>query len=61
MWTKPHAFLPKDHLYTCFGHCVLGASSFCSPTFDHPGTATEGQAFFLLMEAAYSALEGEGK
>jgi rhamnogalacturonyl hydrolase YesR len=27
-----------------------------SPTFNHPGTATEGQAFFLLMEAAYSAL-----
>ena len=25
-----------------------------SPTFDHPGTATEGQAFFLLMEIAYS-------
>lgn len=24
-----------------------------SPGFDHPGTATEGQAFFLLMEAAY--------
>jgi unsaturated rhamnogalacturonyl hydrolase len=23
-----------------------------SPTFDHPGTATEGQAFFLLMEAS---------
>jgi rhamnogalacturonyl hydrolase YesR len=23
-----------------------------SPTFDSPGTATEGQAFFLLMEAA---------
>jgi rhamnogalacturonyl hydrolase YesR len=23
-----------------------------SPTFDHPGTAAEGQAFFLLMEAA---------
>jgi rhamnogalacturonyl hydrolase YesR len=23
-----------------------------SPGFDHPGTATEGQAFFLLMEAA---------
>ena len=23
-----------------------------SPRFDHPGTATEGQAFFLLMEAA---------
>ena len=23
-----------------------------SPHFDRPGTATEGQAFFLLMEAA---------
>jgi unsaturated rhamnogalacturonyl hydrolase len=27
-----------------------------SPAFDHPGTATEGQAFFLLMEAAYEDL-----
>ncbi|HTY01837.1 MAG TPA: glycoside hydrolase family 88 protein [Bacteroidota bacterium] len=25
-----------------------------SPEFDHPGTATEGQAFFLMMEAAYA-------
>lgn len=24
-----------------------------SPDFDHPGVATEGQAFFLLMEAAH--------
>jgi len=24
-----------------------------SPEFDHPGTATEGQAFFILMETAY--------
>jgi rhamnogalacturonyl hydrolase YesR len=24
-----------------------------APTFDHPGTAPEGQAFFLLMEAAH--------
>jgi len=24
-----------------------------SPDFDHPGTATEGQAFFILMETAY--------
>ncbi len=23
-----------------------------SPTFEKPGTATEGQAFFILMEAA---------
>ncbi len=27
-----------------------------APNFDHPGTATEGQAFFLLMEAAYNNL-----
>ncbi|MGA9120651.1 MAG: glycoside hydrolase family 88 protein, partial [Bacteroidota bacterium] len=27
-----------------------------SPEFDHPGTATEGQAFFIMMEAAYSDL-----
>ena len=25
-----------------------------APHFDRPGTAPEGQAFFLLMEAAYS-------
>ncbi len=29
-----------------------------SPEFDHPGTATEGQAFFILMEVAYKDLEG---
>ncbi|TFK50622.1 Six-hairpin glycosidase [Heliocybe sulcata] len=30
---------------------VLGVCG--SPSFDHPGTAAEGQAFFLLMEAEY--------
>lgn len=29
-----------------------------SPTFEAPGTATEGQAFFLLMEAAHRDLTG---
>jgi len=29
-----------------------------SPEFDHPGTATEGQAFFVLMEVARKDLEG---
>ena len=24
-----------------------------APHFDHPGTAPEGQAFFMLVEAAY--------
>jgi unsaturated rhamnogalacturonyl hydrolase len=28
-----------------------------APHFDRPGTATEGQAFFLLMEAAYQDLK----
>jgi rhamnogalacturonyl hydrolase YesR len=27
-----------------------------SPEFDHPGTATEGQAFFIMMEVAYDEL-----
>ena len=27
-----------------------------SPEFDHPGTATEGQAFFLMMETARSEM-----
>lgn len=29
-----------------------------SPTFEKPGVATEGQAFFILMEAAYRDLSG---
>jgi unsaturated rhamnogalacturonyl hydrolase len=32
-----------------------------SPRFDRPGTATEGQAFFLLMEAAHSLLASMSK
>lgn len=28
-----------------------------SPEFDHPGTATEGQAFHILMDVAYRALD----
>jgi unsaturated rhamnogalacturonyl hydrolase len=27
-----------------------------SPEFDHPGTATEGQVFYILMEVAHDAL-----
>jgi unsaturated rhamnogalacturonyl hydrolase len=34
---------------------VQGVSG--SPFFDRPGTSTEGQAFFLMMEAAYNKLE----
>jgi len=30
-----------------------------APNFNHPGTATEGQAFFLLMEAAYRDMNSQ--
>jgi unsaturated rhamnogalacturonyl hydrolase len=32
-----------------------------APTFDHPGTAPEGQAFYLLMEIAANRLMTRGK
>jgi unsaturated rhamnogalacturonyl hydrolase len=32
-----------------------------SPEFDHPGTATEGQAFFIMMERAYNELNNDLK
>jgi len=32
-----------------------------SPEFDHPGTATEGQAFFIMMEVAYNELNTNSK
>jgi unsaturated rhamnogalacturonyl hydrolase len=32
-----------------------------SPEFDHPGTATEGQAFFIMMEVAYNDLNNNSK
>jgi rhamnogalacturonyl hydrolase YesR len=42
-------------------HAKVGADGLVqgvcgSPDFAHPGVATEGQAFFLLMEAAYRDL-----
>jgi len=32
-----------------------------SPEFDHPGTATEGQAFFIIMEVAYHEMNDSSK
>ena len=32
-----------------------------SPEFDHPGTATEGQAFFIMMEVAYHEMNDGNK
>lgn len=43
------ALAQVDHLGFVQGVCG-------SPEFDHPGTATEGQAFHILMEAAYNRL-----
>ena len=52
----PHAHKMREAAYSkvdTFGYVndVCGA-----PFFDSPGRATEGQAFFLLMEAAYNNL-----
>jgi rhamnogalacturonyl hydrolase YesR len=43
------AHLKVDNLGLVQGVCG-------SPEFDHPGTATEGQVFFILMEVAYKDL-----
>jgi hypothetical protein len=39
------------------GRLAVISSNCGSPNFDSPGTATEGQAFFLLMETAAADLE----
>ena len=36
--------------------CIQNAAG--SPWFNKPGTTTEGQAFFLMMEAVYRKLKG---
>jgi hypothetical protein len=43
------AHLKVDELGLVHGVCG-------SPEFDHPGTATEGQAFFIMMETAFEDL-----
>ena len=59
-WLDP-AYLPTAERMRQAAHQKVDENGLVqdvcgSPDFDHPGTATEGQAFFLLMEAAHHDL-----
>lgn len=47
----------REKIYEKVDELGLVQGVCAAPTFDYPGTAPEGQAFFLLMEAAYNDLE----
>jgi len=51
-----HAEAMRDAVITKIDDRGLVQGVCAAPTFDYPGTAPEGQAFFLLMEAAYRDL-----
>ncbi len=53
---RPHADRMREAVYTKVDDFGLVQGVCGAPRFDRPGTATEGQAFFLLMEAAYRDL-----
>jgi unsaturated rhamnogalacturonyl hydrolase len=59
-WIESHYLAAADRMRTaaCQKVDMFGlVQGVCgAPNFDRPGTATEGQAFFLLMEAAYREL-----
>ena len=60
-WLEPAYLFYADHMRAA-AHAKVDAlglvQGVCgSPQFDHPGYATEGQAFFLLMEAAHRDLQ----
>ena len=44
----------RESIYEKVDDSGLVQGVCAAPTFDYPGTAPEGQAFFLLMEAAYA-------
>jgi unsaturated rhamnogalacturonyl hydrolase len=47
-----HADRMREAVYEKVDEAGLVQGVCGAPNFDRPGTATEGQAFFLLMEAA---------
>jgi rhamnogalacturonyl hydrolase YesR len=51
-----HADKMRQAVYSKVDEFGLVQGVCGAPNFDRPGTATEGQAFFLLMEAAYHDL-----
>jgi unsaturated rhamnogalacturonyl hydrolase len=50
----PHADRMRQAVYGKVDDYGLVQGVCGAPNFNRPGTATEGQAFFLLMEAAYA-------
>ncbi|MGB8215140.1 MAG: glycoside hydrolase family 88 protein [Anaerolineales bacterium] len=62
-WLDPHYLPFADRMRTAAIGKVddLGlVQGVCgAPNFDYPGTATEGQAFHLLMEAAYRDMQSD--
>lgn len=46
----------REKVYTKVDEYGFVQGVCAAPTFNYPGTAPEGQAFFLLMEAAYNDL-----
>jgi unsaturated rhamnogalacturonyl hydrolase len=57
----PNSFLTYADRMRAAAHRQVGEDGLVrgvcgSPTFDHPGVAVEGQAFYLLMEAAHHDL-----
>lgn len=55
IYLKPAAKMRKAYHNKVDQYGLVQGVCGC-PTFDHPGIAPEGQAFFLLAEAAYNAL-----
>ena len=53
---KQKADLMRSAAYSKIDELGLVQGVCGSPDFDHPGTAVEGQAFFILMETAYNDL-----
>jgi rhamnogalacturonyl hydrolase YesR len=53
----PYADKMREAVYRKVDQYGLVQGVCGAPTFDHPGTAPEGQAFFLLMEAATQEVE----
>jgi hypothetical protein len=51
-----HAIRMRNATHKKVDHFGLVQGVCGAPDFNRPGTATEGQAFFLLMEAAYKDL-----
>ena len=59
-WLDPSYQEPADNMrravYANVDEWGLLQNASIAPTFNAPGTSTEGQAFFLMMEGAYRKL-----